>query len=329
MPQPHLLITGAGGFVGRVLVPLALARGHRVTAILRTADDLVVPRRLRPALQVITGCDLSGDGLASHPLWQSATPPDVVIHLAARAHVMDDDPVQADALYQQANPELTARVAEVAFARGVRRMLLVSSIKAQGEHSPPGQPLDEDQPCRPEDAYGRSKRAAEQVLLAQAAAAGREGVVVRPPLVYGPGVKGNLARLIRLLARGLPLPLGGIHNRRSLIFVGNLADALLCCATHPAAAGRTYLVSDDHDLSTPELLRRLAQAQGRPCRLLSVAPALLRPLLTGLGQGAAFARLSGSLQLDISRIRRELGWQPPWTIDDGLASCISGDWSAW
>jgi len=176
----------------------------------------------------------------------------------------------------------------------------------------------ETDPPAPQDPYGISKWEAEQVLHRVAAETGLEIVIVRPPLVYGPRVKGNFAQMLQVLQRGIPLPLASVHNRRSLIYLGNLVDALLLCAMHPAAAGRTYLVSDGEDISTPELLRRLGMALGRPARLFPFPPSLLMGAAKLLDRRAQAERLLGSLRIDSSRIRRELGWQPPFTLQQGL-----------
>jgi nucleoside-diphosphate-sugar epimerase len=199
----------------------------------------------------------------------------------------------------------------------VRRLVFLSSVKVNGERTRE-RPCAEDDPPRPEDAYGDSKWAAEQALARVAAETGLEAVVLRPPLAYGPGVKGNFLRLMHLVARGVPLPLGAVVNRRSLIHAGNLAHAIVTALDAPRAAGRTYLVSDGEDVSTPELVRMLARALGVKPRLLPVPLAALGLAAALAGKRAELARLTGSLQVDSSRIRSELAWRPPFTLAQGL-----------
>lgn len=249
---------------------------------------------------------------------------DCVVHLAARAHVMDDSAPEPLAAYREVNVAGTRRLAEQAAAAGVRRLVMVSSIKVNGERTAPGAPFLFSDPPAPEDAYGLSKWEAEQALWLVAAETGLEVVVVRPPLVYGPGARGNFQRLLRWVARGLPLPLGAVENRRSLVALDNLVDLLRVCIDHPAATGQTFLVSDGEDLSTPELIRRLAAAMGRKPRLLPVPPALLRLGGWLLGRSGEVARLLGSLQVDIAHTREILGWTPPISVQEGLRRTVEG-----
>jgi nucleoside-diphosphate-sugar epimerase len=221
------------------------------------------------------------------------------------------------AAYLRVNAEGTERLARSAAACGVSRLLFLSSVKVNGEQTG-DHPYTEDDLPRPEDAYGASKRDAEQALARVAAETGLETVVLRPPLVYGPGVKANFLRLMDYVARGVPLPLGAIANRRSLIYVGNLAHAIVTALDAPPAAGHTYLVSDGEDVSTPELVRMIAQALGVKPRLLPVPLAVLGVAAAIAGQRADLARLTGSLQVDSSRIRRDLAWRPPFTLAQGL-----------
>lgn len=241
---------------------------------------------------------------------------DVVFHLAARVHQLEDTAADPAAEYRRVNAAGTEHLARCAAARGVRRMVLVSSVKVNGESRE--QPYRDDEAPAPADPYGVSKLEAEQALARVARATGLEAVVLRPPLVYGPGVKANVLRLLRAVDSGLPLPLGGVRNRRSLVFSGNLVDALVACGTHPGAPGHTYLVSDGEDVSTPGLIRAIAAALGRSARLVPVPFPLLRAAGAILGKGAAVERLGGSLMVDSSGIRRELGWAPPFTLREGL-----------
>ncbi len=300
----RILVTGAGGFVGAALVPALAAAGHAVVRVARKATapgDLAVPELLD-----------------WHPTSQELAGIDCVIHLAARTHVMRDAAADPLAAYRALNVGVTARLAEAAAAAGVRRFVFMSSIKVNGEATH-GQPFTTDDAPQPEDAYGISKREAEDALRAIARRTGLEVVVLRPPLVYGPGVKGNLLALMRAIDRGLPLPLGAIANRRSLVGIDNLISAIALAATHPAAAGHTYLVSDGEDLSTPQLARLIAAGLGRRARLVPVPVALLRFTGRLTGKTAAIDRLAGSLEVDAGALRRELGWSPAVSPAAGLA----------
>ena len=236
---------------------------------------------------------------------------------------MKDEEADPLAEYRRVNVEGTLNLARQAADAGVRRFIFISSVKVNGEQTPPGKPFGaEDRPV-PEDAYGISKWEAEQGLQQLAAETGMELVVIRPPLVYGPGVKGNFAAMIRLVEKGIPLPLGAIHNQRTLVALDNLVDLIIRCIDHPAAANQVFLAGDGEDLSTTELLRRLGKAMGRPVRLLPVPESLLVLGATLLGKQAVARRLLGSLQVDISKARDLLGWEPPLSVDEGLRRCFS------
>ena len=243
---------------------------------------------------------------------------DVVVHLAARVHVMYDASIDPLAEFRRVNVQGTLNLARQAAASGVRRFVFISSIKVNGEATQPGQPFTADDAPAPLDAYGISKMEAEQGLRELAAQTGMEVVIIRPPLVYGPGVKANFAAMMRWLQRGVPLPLGAIHNQRSLVALDNLVDLIVTCLTHPAAANQTFLVSDDEDVSTTELLRRMGQAMGKPARLLPVPVSWLKVGAAMVGKRDAAQRLSGSLQVDIEKTCRLLGWVPPISLDEGL-----------
>lgn len=310
----RILITGANGFVGRALRTEAMSLGMGVRGITRTLCDLstgvdnLVIRCIHGStdwLGVLTDCD-------------------AVIHLAARVHVMQE--VAADPLteFRRVNVQGTLNLARQAAVAGIRRFVFVSSIKVNGESTQLGHPFAADDTPAPMDAYGVSKMEAEQGLREIALQTGMEVVIVRPPLVYGPGVKANFAAMMRWLRRGVPLPLGAIHNQRSLVALDNLVDLLVTCITHPAAANQTFLVSDGEDVSTTELLRRMGQAMSHPARLVPVPASWLQLAATLLGKRDVAQRLCGSLQVDIEKTRRLLGWIPPLTLDQGLKNAAEG-----
>lgn len=308
----RVLVTGATGFIGPAVVEALARSGHRVRVALRR-DAAPLPE----VEYTITG------GVGPKTDWRPALiGVSSVVHLAARAHVMETG---ADALdrFREVNALGTRQLAEAAAAAGVRRFVFLSSVKAMAERSPPGRALSEADPATPEDAYGISKREGETALLEVAGASGMEAVIVRSPLVYGPGVKGNLLRLMSLIASGIPLPFGAIANRRSLVARANLVAALELCLEHPEAAGGLFLVADGEDLSTPELIRRLARGLGRPTRLVPVPPALLRLAARISGRGAEMERLTGDLAVDAASIRAKLGWQPVVSVDEALAEATA------
>lgn len=301
----RVLVTGAAGFVGR-----------RVVADLRSRDIAVVAtaRTPGPGLTAIGTVTPQTDW---QPLLRGC---DGVIHLLARVHRGGSG---SDADYLADNRDTTQRLARDAAAVGVRRLVFVSSIKVNGEISPPGAPFRPDDLPAPLDAYGRSKLAAEQALHAVSAETGLEIVVVRPPLVYGPGVGANFALLIRLVTLGLPLPFARLHNRRSLVGLSNLSDVLLACLDHPNAAGETFLIADGEALMLPELLQAIGRALGRPARLFALDPRLLLALLRLAGGPGLVDRIAGELVVDSSKARELLGWQPPYGLDEELADTIA------
>ena len=250
---------------------------------------------------------------------------DCVIHCAALVHVMSESAEGALAAYRDVHVEITRRLAEQAVASGVRRFVFLSSVKVNGE-STDGlpRPFGARNDAKPRDPYGISKWEAEQALWEVSAKTGLEVVVVRPPLVYGPGVKGNLARLLKLVRSGVPLPLGALQNKRSLIGLDNLVDLLIRCVDHPEAAGQTFLVSDGEDLSTPDLIRHMAAAMNRSPRLFPAPVSLLRLAGGALGKLAEIDRLVGSLQIDSSHTRRVLGWTPSVSVQEGIRRMVQG-----
>jgi UDP-glucose 4-epimerase len=245
--------------------------------------------------------------------------PDCVVHLAARVHVMRDSAADPDAAFRATNVGGALHVAQAAWQHGVSRLVFVSSVKALAE-SDGGSPLREEDLPAPQDAYGRSKLEAEQALIHYADETGLDVVIVRPPLVYGPQVRANFLRLLDAVAQGVPLPLGAINARRSVIYVDNLADALLRCATDPRAAGQCFHVTDGDDLTVTELARAIGRHLCAPSRLLPVPPSWLRVAGKLTGRSAQVDRLIGNLQLDTSRIRSVMGWRAPHSTEDGLAA---------
>ncbi|KVR07244.1 NAD-dependent dehydratase [Burkholderia ubonensis] len=303
----RVVVTGANGFVGRAVSRAFVADGHAVTALVRRPGGCAEG----VSEWVCEGPDFTGLADAEWP------EVDCVVHLAARAHILSDTAADPDAAFRATNLDGTLRVAEAARRHGARRFIFVSSIKALGEVDG-GRPFAEDATAQPEDAYGRSKYDAEQALRQFAGISGLDVIIVRPPLVYGPGVRANFLRMMDAVSRGWPLPLAAITARRSLVYVDNLADALLRCATDPRAAGECFHVADDDAPSIAALLQMLGDALGKPARLFPVPAGLLRALGRLTGSSAAIDRLTGSLQLDTGRIRRVLDWRPPYTTRQGL-----------
>ncbi len=313
----RVLVTGANGYVGAALVQRLLA-DELVTGIVATVRSSICDFPMRVDCIAIGGIDEAND-------WRDALAGcDVVIHLAARVHVMRE--AAADPLdeFRRVNVQGTLNLARQAAAAGVRRFVFVSSIKVNGEVTQPGQPFTADDAPGPLDAYGVSKMEAEQGLRGIALQTGMEVVIIRPPLVYGPEVKANFAAMMRWLKRGVPLPLSAIHNQRSLVALDNLVDLIVTCLTHPAAANQTFLVSDGEDVSTTELLRRMGRAMGRPARLVPVPASWLQLAAAIVGKRDVAQRLCGSLQVDIEKTRRLLGWRPPVTLDQGLKKAAEG-----
>jgi nucleoside-diphosphate-sugar epimerase len=246
-----------------------------------------------------------------------------VIHLAARVHVMHDTEVDPLTAFRAVNVDGTLNLARQAAVAAVKRFVFVSSVKVNGESTSPGRAFTEADAPNPQDAYGLSKHEAEQGLRQLSADTGMEVVIIRPPLVYGPAVKANFAALMRAVQRGWPLPLGAVHNQRSLVALDNLVDFIVTCFTHPQAANQTFLVSDGQDLSTTELVRGLAQAAGVSARLLPVPVWALQAGASLLGKGDAVQRLCGNLQVDISKARSLLGWVPPVSVEEGLRRAMT------
>ena len=304
----RVLVTGANGFIGTALCQRLQAEGFDVVAALRSRDTRFAFQGVR---SVIIG------PINGQTKWNEAVAGvDIVVHLAARVHVMSESQSGQIEAYRTVNVDGTGHLAESAVRAGVRRLVFLSSIKVNGEENP----TTYSEHClpSPEDAYGISKMEAERALEEIADRSEMEVVILRPPLVYGPGVKANFLALMRLVSQKIPLPLGSVKNQRSLIYLGNLVDGIQCCMVHPSAAGQTYLVSDDQDLSTPELIRFLAFSLNTKIRLLPCPPFLIRSIAASLGKSYAANRLLGSLTVDISKIRNELSWNPPISVESGM-----------
>lgn len=307
----RILVTGGRGFIGRALVPLLLARGHEVTVTSRS-DECGEPTW--PGVKLIQTASLGAD-----TDWAEALEGiNAVVHLAGRVHVMNETAVDPLAAFRAVNAEGTRRLAEAAVAAGVDRFVLLSSIKVNGEAARPDTPFTADQPPAPVDPYGISKLEAEQALFSVARRTKLVPVVLRPPLVYGPGVGGNFLRLLGAADRAWPLPFGAVKYRRSMIYVGNLVDAIAAVLVHKNAANEVFLLRDGEDLSFADLYRRLTRALDRPARLVPVPVPLLRALGSLAGMQPELARLLDSLCIDDRKIRDTLGWGAPFSLDEGI-----------
>ena len=311
----NILVTGSSGFIGSQLCPTLSSRGYTPHPISRTTFGDITP----------------------HTHWlDKLKGVDCIIHLASRVHIMKDSAADPLAAFRHINTAATLNLANQAAQAGVRRFIFLSSIKVNGETTQPGQPFTASTTLSHHsipppstsgrgaggeglsDPYALSKHEAEQGLRAIAQQTGLEIVIIRPPLVYGSEVKANFLQLMHWLRQGIPLPLGSIHNHRSLVALPNLIDLIITCIDHPAAANQTFLVSDGEDLSTTQLLQRLSAALDKPTRLLPIPQKLLEITLTLLGKRAIAQRLCGNLQVDISKTRDLLGWNPPVSVDEAL-----------
>lgn len=306
----RVLVTGATGFVGRALCPALAEAGFQVTAAVRDASTTV------PSADRIVAVPDIGPNTDWTEALKDAN---AVVHLAARVHRMGEARNEALADNLRVNAEGTRRLAEAATEMDAKRFVFLSSVKVNGETTDGRAPFSEADAPAPQDSYAISKWEAEQALAKIAAAGALEPTILRPTLVYGPGVRANFLALLKICRAAPPLPFGSVDNRRSLLFVGNLADAIRCCLSRPEAAGKTYMISDGEDVSTSELIRRLARAMDRPARLVPCPPGLLRFLGILAGKRETVARLLDTLAVDGRKIRQDIGWSPPFTLGEGLA----------
>ena len=310
----NILVTGGTGFVGKgIIARLSAHPTIEITAITR-----------RPTAEWEHGINyVEVPDIAENADWSGAlSGKDIVIHAAALAHVAHSSSAEALAEFRRVNTEATIQLAQAAVKAKVKRFIFISSIKVNGETTMPGRPFTADDAPAPHDAYGISKMEAEIALQKIGRDSGMEIVIIRPPLVYGPGVKANFKILIKLAKLGIPLPLGSIHNKRSLVALGNLVDLITVCTKHPAAANQVFLVSDDEDISTTALLKRIAQAMGKPALLFPFPAAILMLAAKLTGRQESAQKLCGSLQVDIEKTRRLLQWHPPVSMQEGLQQTI-------
>lgn len=314
MNDIKLIVTGGSGFVGSALLTAVKKAGYNATVLRRSKAENI------PIFNNVQINTLDGDTDFTELLDGAAN--GVVIHTAARAHVMVDTASDPLALYRVVNVDGTLNLARQAAAAGIKRFIFISSVKVNGEQTEPGSTFTEKQLPQPEDAYGLSKAEAELGLKQIAASTGMELVIIRPPLVYGPGVKGNFAAMIKVTARNLPLPFGKVGNKRSLVALDNLIDLIMTCIEHPKAANQTFLVSDDNDVSTTELLKMMTRAAGKHPRLLPVPVSWLTLAGKLTGKKAVVDRLCSNLQVDITHTKETLNWKPPVSMEEGIKRCF-------
>lgn len=312
----RIVVTGASGFVGRAVCERALHLGMKVRGTYRSLSSRAeIPAGVEP---------VHVPSIDRETRWESIfRGAELVVHLAGRVHMVGEDNRSTWDLYREVNVEGTRRLATSAVRAGIRRLLYLSTIKVNGEKTDTGV-YTEQNPPNPVGAYAVSKWEAERALADISHATELKIVVLRPPLVYGVGVTANFSALLQGVYAGIPFPFARILNERSLVYVKNLADAILVAATHPSTAGQTYLVSDGHDVSTPDLIRALAQAMDRQPRLFACPPSLLRIVAGILRRGSQMDRLIGSLVVDSTKFCRDAGWLPPYTLFQGLEETV--DW---
>lgn len=308
----NVLVTGASGFVGGPLSQALRNNGHDVTAVSRRGTEI-------PGVTNVTVADFNNIDM----LTETLRGVDVVVHAAARVHVMNETAANPLAEFRAVNRDLTQNIATAAHRAGVKRFVFLSTIKVFGETSPRELPFTAATPPRPVDPYGVSKLEAEQALFDFAASSGLEVVVIRPPLIYGPGVRANFERMVRLIGRGIPLPFGGIRNRRSLVALDNLLDLIKACVSSPHASGQVFCVSDSSPISTPELFRAVGEAMDRSVMMIAIPETFLAVAFKLIGKSAYIDRLISSLHVDISHTQDTLGWVPKVNPSDALRATVN------
>lgn len=312
--EKHILITGASGFVGQAVAHYLIQQGKTVVCPSRRPLTWTHPLLSNPQI----------DGMTENTDWSSwLHQADAVIHCAARVHVMHETAADPMSLFRAVNVSATLALAQQAARAGVRQFIFISSVKVNGELTTAGHPFNETDPPQADDPYGISKQEAEQALLQLGQDTGMSITIIRPPLVYGPGVKANFLNMLRWVRKGIPLPFGSINNRRSFVYIGNLVDLITVCLRHPAARQQIFLVSDGRDLSTTELLQTCADAMHRPAHLLPVPASWLMAGAKFAGKTAMAERLCLSLQVDIGKANRLLNWTPPYSVEQGLAATVT------
>ena len=308
-----VLVTGANGFIGHALCARLLSEGFYVRGAVRSRSSACAPQGIDISIINSIGRDTD---------WTNALRGiDVVIHLAARVHIMRETSGDPLTVFRNVNAEGTSLLARMAADAGVKRIVFLSTVKVNGEGTEKHRFTELDTPS-PHDDYSTSKWEAEQALHNISDSTGLEIVILRPPLVYGQGVKANFLRLLDMVNRNIPLPLSMVNNKRSMIYIGNVVDAIIKCIEHPDAANQTFLVSDGQDVSTPELIRMIAGAMGKKARLFPFPVSLLKIIGKVLGKTAEVERLTGSLQIDTANIRDILGWKPPFTMEEGIYETV-------
>ncbi|OGL50392.1 MAG: hypothetical protein A3H37_11310 [Candidatus Schekmanbacteria bacterium RIFCSPLOWO2_02_FULL_38_14] len=309
-----VFVTGATGFVGKMLCHSLVEKGYHVTGTVRSPGKIgLLPGRMEYRIVEDIGPETEWAGALDNV--------DAVVYLAARVHVMHETSTNPLDEYRRVNTSGAARLFDMAVKAGVRRIIYLSTIKVNGEKTE-GNSYTEDSSVCPADAYAQSKWEAEQILHGLALKRGIEVVIIRPPMIYGPDVGGNFLRLLNWVNRDIPLPLALVNNNRSLIYAGNLVDVIETCITNPGAAGETFLVSDGEDTSTPDLIRMIAKTMNKTARLIPLPDLLLKTAGKLMGKGPEIERLTGSLHIDSSKIRKVLDWMPPFTMAEGIRETV-------
>mgnify|MGYP001616970837 CR=1 FL=1 len=311
-----IAVTGANGFIGSALTHKLCEKGYNVRGIVRLKGQIL---NRNGRFEVFAIGEINSD-----TNWNDALKKiDIVIHLASRVHKLTDVSINPLADYRRVNTAGIQRLAEMSAGAEVKRLIFISTIKVNGEKTT-GDAFSENHMANPQDAYAVSKFEAEQALHNISGATGLEIVILRPPLVYGQGVKANFLCLLDMVSKNIPLPLSLVNNKRSMIYIGNLVDAIIECIEHPDAANQTFLVNDGQDVSTPELIRMIARAMGKKARLFPCPVSLLKMMAKIAGKSAEIERLINSLQIDSTKIRKTLNWIPPFTMEEGILETVKG-----